>query len=192
MTTEDQDYLHPDDDVPYVIELRKDLRDAFLATVRRYELNGLSSVESREEASAFMRSVFKKVTLDIEPDIERASFKEFWSYLTRLQPKLLWTMRGAIGFVIFVVFSIGYYVGSYNAQSNASKPGTGEASERRSADNGFTVTQRLSHYSSCKAACSPGTSSAPSGTLIDDPSNAVPIGSARPPRWRARNASVTA
>src|SRR5256885_4205630 len=38
----------------------------------------------------------------------------------------------------------------------------------------------------------PGTSSAPLGTLMLEPSKALPMGSARPPRFLARNASVTA
>ena len=58
------------------------------------------------------------------------------------------------------------------------------------------VGQRLDHSSSevryAHGSRSPGTSSAPATTWIDEPSKSSPIGSCRPPRQRARNASATA
>ena len=112
MSTHEEDYLHPDD-VPYLIELRQDLSDAFRAARRRYELNGLGEEESRQHACDFARSVLKKVTLDINPRPEPASVREFCDYLMQQRPKVLWTLISMLIAMIVAVFSLGVFVGSH-------------------------------------------------------------------------------
>ena len=112
MSAEQKEPLHPDD-VPSIIELRGDLSDAFRAVVRRYELRGFDEEESRQEASDFVRGALKKVTLDIEPSPEEASFKEILDYVMRQKPKVVWSLVTVPAGLVIAIFSLGMFIGSH-------------------------------------------------------------------------------
>ena len=121
MSSDEPGFIHPDD-VSSIRELRGDPSDAFLACKRRYTLRGLDEEESRENACAYARSVLKKVTLDIDPDVEKASVKELWNYLIKQKPKVLWTLTLVLIALIAGAFSLGVFVGSQRNASQSTAP----------------------------------------------------------------------
>lgn len=56
--------------------------------------------------------MLKKVTLDIDPELEKASAKELWDYLMKQKPSVLLTLASVLVALIAGAFSLGAFVAS--------------------------------------------------------------------------------
>ncbi len=110
MPSDEQHFIHPDD-VASIRDLRGDLDDAFVACKKRYTFGGLDGEESRERACGFVRAALKQVTMDIDPDIEKASAKELCGYLMKQKPTVLWSLAVMLVALVAGAFSLGVLCG---------------------------------------------------------------------------------
>ncbi len=96
----------------FIIELRKELENAFRAAVRRFKDEGLDSEEARERAEVFVLGALNKVAHDLDPDPEKDSLGALWNYLMRQRPMVLWALLGVLVALIGGAYWLGHSLGS--------------------------------------------------------------------------------